>query len=208
MLGNIAQSIGSDFGSKTRTLFSKLQNAHVSPLYSKTIIEDISGHIDLFRKLEDAISSLRIVSFQGYWYLFGEELLQSALKTFYFKDIGSLNISDETFEMRDDAVKALDNALNVWFEPDKEPFEVLLRASPVIAKYFSRRPLSRTQRIVKTHDDGSIDITLLVTSDNELLHEVKQWMPELTILGPKHLALKAKSIAEVFLESQVGHLIG
>lgn len=45
MLGNIAQSIGAGFGSKAKTLFSKLQNHKENPIYSRTIIEDISDNI-------------------------------------------------------------------------------------------------------------------------------------------------------------------
>ncbi|MEA3521883.1 MAG: WYL domain-containing transcriptional regulator [Campylobacterota bacterium] len=224
MLGNIANSIGDDFGKSAKSLFDKLQNSHTSPLYSRTVIEDISDSIDIFRQLEEAIAGLRIVtfsynkklrhvkplrivSFQGYWYLFGEELLQSALKTFYFKSIGSLTVTNESFEMRDDAIRTLDRAINVWFQPDSEPFEVILKASPDIAKYFTRRPLSSTQKILNTYDDGTIEMSVTVTSDNEILHEVKQWMPELTILYPKELALKAKEMADNFLNQQINDLI-
>ncbi len=225
MLGNIAEGIGADFGTRARTLFDKLQNSHISPLYSKTVIEDISEQIGLFRLLEEAISMrrivtfgfntklrhvkpLRIVSFEGYWYLYGEELLTDTLKTFHFKQIESLHITPETFEPGTKAITALDRALNVWFEPNKEPFEVVLHASDAIAKYFHRRPLSSTQRILKTHEDGSIDIEVLVTSDQELLHEVKRYMPSLCVITPKHLAIKAKKMADAFLEQQINHLIG
>ena len=224
MLGNIAEGIGQQFGSSARTLFDKLQNSHTSPLYSKTIIEDVSEHIGVFQQLEDAIGEhrmvsfnynaklrhvkpLRIVSFEGYWYLYGEEILSTALKTFYFKQIEHLSLSDEIFEPDSKAILALDRALNVWFQPNSEPFEVLLRATPDIAKYFSRRPLSSTQKIIKTYKDGAIDIKVMATSDTELLYEVKQWMPELTIIGPKALALKAKKIADEFLDRQISHLI-
>ena len=63
--------------------------------------------------------------------------------------------------------------------PNKEPFEVTLNASPEIAKYFHRRPLSNTQTIERIYKDESMDISILATSDNEILHEIKKWMPQI-----------------------------
>jgi len=41
----------------------------------------------------------------------------------------------------------------------------VLNASADIAKYFERRQIATTQRIVKIYDDGSMDIALLARSD-------------------------------------------
>ncbi|MFC2073770.1 helix-turn-helix transcriptional regulator [Campylobacterota bacterium] len=224
MLENIAESIGAGFGAKAKMLFSKLQNHTKNPIHSKTIIEDLSDKLDLFHELEDAITKhaivmfnynnklrhikpYKIVSFEGYWYLYGEELLENKLKTFYFKDINNIKITDETFVPDDHTYKVLERSINAWFEPNKEPFEVILNVSPAIAKYFNRRPLATTQRIVKIYEDDSMDIALLATADREILHEVKKWMPDLIIVSPKQLALQAKEIADNFLKRQIEHLI-
>ena len=224
MLENIAQSIGAGFGSKARHLFSKLQNHSNNPIYSKTIIEDISESLDLFNKIEKAIAEnlivmfnynnkvrhvrpYKIVSFEGYWYLYAEEILTNMLKTFYFKDISHIDVTDDTFEINPKAHRILERSINAWFEPNSEYFEVVLNASPEIAKYFERRPIATTQRIVKIYDDGSMDIALLATSDREILHEIKKWMPDLIIVSPKELALKAKDNADKFLSKQIKQLI-
>ena len=83
-----------------------------------------------------------------------------------------------------------------------------LKASPEIAKYFHRRPLASTQRILKTYEDGSMEIEVYATSEREIMQEVKKWMPDLIIISPKPLALKAKSIADSFLNRQIEELIG
>lgn len=224
MLENIAQSIGAGFGTKAKHLFSKLQNHTKNPIHSKTIIEDLSDNLELFHQLEEAIGNYsiimfnynkklrhvkpyKIVSFEGYWYLYGEELLEKKLKTYYFKDISHFKLTDEHFQPQNHAYRILDRAINAWFEPNKEPFEVVINASPAIAKYFHRRPLSNTQRIEKIYEDESMDIALLVTSDREILHEIKKWMPDLIIISPKPLAIKAKEIADAFLNRQIEHLI-
>jgi len=217
MLENIAQSIGAEFGSQAKELFGKLQNKTSSAIYSKTIIEDISDKLELFRMLEDAmehkkivsfdyketkrvVAPYKIVSFDGYWYLYGEDVKECKLKTFYFKDILDLKIENESFEPKSEYKKRLEMAINVWFEPDKEPFLVKLNVSADIAKYFHRRPLSATQRILKSYEDGSMDISVLATSMREVLHEVKKWMPDLIVLEPHTLAKQAQKIAENFLD--------
>lgn len=224
MLENIAESIGAGFGSKAKVLFSKLQNHKQNPIYSKTIIEDNSDSLELFHTIEDAIGShsvilfnykdklrhvkpYKIVSFEGYWYLFGEELLENKLKTYYFKDINHVKTNDDTFIPDENVYKILERALNAWFEPNKEPFEATLLVSSDIAKYFHRRPLSSTQRIERINKDESMEITIKATSDNEVLHEVKKWMPDLIVLSPKPMAIKAKEIADGFLGRQIEHLI-
>jgi predicted DNA-binding transcriptional regulator YafY len=223
MLGNIAQSIGTGFGSKAQSLFSKLQNETNNPIHSKTIIEDISDNAAQFHQFERAIAGTHVVtfdykgktrrvnpykitSFEGYWYLYGAELPEQKLKTYYFKEIRSLEILDETFKPDERVYKVLEQAVNAWFEPNREPFEVVLNASPEIAKYFKRRPLASTQRIEKVYEDGSMDIVILATSDREILHEVKKWMPDLVIVDPEPLAQKGKDVAETYLNRQKGQL--
>jgi len=224
MLENIAESIGAGFGAKAKHLFSKLQNTTASPIYSKTIIEDISDKLELIQNIEEAINNntivifnynnklryvrpYKIVSFEGYWYLYGEEVLQDKLKTFYFKDLENLQISEESFTPKTENYKVLERSLNAWFEPNKEPFEVVLNASSDIAKYFERRPLSITQRIIKIYKDGSMDLSLLATSEREVIHEIKRWMPDLIVVEPKALALKAKAISDTFINKQIEQLI-
>jgi len=221
MLSDIANSIGLEFGSYAQHLFSKLQNSSKNPIHSKTVIEDISDNVQLFNSMEKAINDFntitfvyndkkrninpyKIVSFEGYWYLYGEDLTDNRLKTFYFKNIYSLVISVHNFEPDVNIYKILEHSINAWFEPNNTPFEVSLHASVNIAKYFDRRPLSKTQRVQKVYDDGSIDLVLLTTSDNEILHEVKKWMPDLVVLSPKHLVKKSKDIATQFLNNQFG----
>lgn len=224
MLCNIAEGIGSEFGVKAKTLFSKLQNSTSNPIYSKTIIEDISDQLEHFRIIEEAIllskmvrfqyanklrsvRPYRIVSFEGYWYLYGEELADAKLKTYYFKDIHHLESLDELFLPDDAKCKILERAINSWFEPNKEPFCVTLKASAAIAKYFQRRPLAATQQIVKTYDDGSLEIEVFATSEREILQEIKKWMPDLAVVSPASLVLKAKDIANGFLMQQDGVLV-
>ena len=219
-LETLAGGIGGSFGSLASSLLGRLKNHRVSAVDSKTVIEDILGHQHLFTQIEQAIEEgkivsfayggklrivkpCKIVSFEGYWYLYGEEALSERLKTFYLKNIESLALTEDRSFCPDEALAILDRALNAWFEPHSEPFEAVLHATAEIAKYFRRRPLAPTQRIVHTYEDGSVDMAVTVTSDRELLHEVKKWVPDLLVRSPRPLALKAREMAQAFAEAQI-----
>lgn len=216
VLGEIANGVGEIFGSKTKNLFSKLQNSNENPIYSKIPIEDITGKADLFRLLQDAIAHqksigfsynqknrvvhpYKIVSFEGYWYLYGKEVESDKLKTYYLKEINTPKMLDSTYHIDEDAYTKLKYAINTWFEPNNELFEATLLATKEIAKYFYRRPLSEDQLILP-QANGDIVIKLKATASNEILHEVKKWMPNLLVLEPQELKEDSKKMAEEFLK--------
>jgi len=216
VLGEIAKGVGEIFGSKTKTLFSKLQNSNENPIYSKIPIEDITGKADLFKLLQEAIKDkkevnfsynlknrvvhpYKIVSFEGYWYLYGKDVNDGGLKTYYLKNIATMKVLDNRFEYDKEAYVKLKYAINTWFEPDNELFEAALLATKEIAKYFYRRPLSENQLILP-QTNGDIVIKLKATAANEILHEVKKWMPYLLVLEPKGLQEESKKIAKEFLK--------
>jgi predicted DNA-binding transcriptional regulator YafY len=220
MLETIAEGIGPSFGNTAASLLGRLKNRSISAIDSKTVIEDILEYYPVFLIAEQGIEEKRIVSFsfrgsqrkikpykivsfEGYWYLYGEEDPKGKLKTFYFKDIDTLSLTGEGFVHDDDALIILDRAVNAWFEPGNEPYEVILYADASIAKYFYRRPLAVTQRIIRTYCDGAVDIEILATSEREVLHEVKKWLPNLLVRSPRPLALKARKMAQEFVESQI-----
>lgn len=219
-LETLAVGIGGGFGALASSLLGRLKNHRVSAVYSRTVIEDTLGHQHLFTKIEQAIEAqnvvsfayngkirivkpCKIVAFEGYWYLYGEEALSEKLKTFHLKSIEALHITDETFQCPEGAKTILNRAVNAWFEPQNEPFEAVLHATTEIAKYFDRRPLAPTQRIVKAYEDGSVDLAVTVSSERELLHEVKKWVPDLLVRSPRPLALKAREMAQAFAEAQI-----
>lgn len=218
-----ANSIGGEFARLTHTLLNKLKNKTVDRIESKTLFEDIFDDQELFLTLEKAINLERIVTFsynqkvrmvrpctivnfEGYWYLYGFELLSERLKTYHFKSIEALSITDDSHECLDEALPALHNALNAWFEPHAEVFEVTLHATKEIAKYFSRKPFP-TQRIITHYEDGAIDLVIDVTSHKEVLHEIKKWIPNLLVRSPKPLALEVRKMAQEFTEAQINMVL-
>ncbi|MEA1914273.1 MAG: WYL domain-containing protein [Campylobacterota bacterium] len=224
VLKELASSMGSSFGSKANTMFNKIQNTHDNPIFSKIEIEDISDKTDLIKQLQDAIiqskqiefhfkskyrfvEPYKITTFEGYWYLYGNDVSVDKLKTFYIKDIEKLIITNKSFTKDPQALSKLKSAINVWFEPNSELFEVRLLADAEVGKYFIRRPLSSSQLITKQYDDGSVELLLTATSERELIYELKKWQPNLLVLEPKSLATKMLDISRSFYDKQVGLMI-
>jgi len=224
VLENIANGISDSFGANAKNLFSKIQNPTDNSMYSKTIIEDITDDVELLFKIEDAIRNryqisfyfkdklrqvdpYKIVSFDGFWYLYAYEILSDKIKTYYFNDIGGVDVSDRVFIPQDNIVDVLKNSLNAWFEPNATPFKVCLHVKSEIAKYFYRRPLCATQVISKEYKDGSIDIELFATSETEILLEIKKWMPNLIVKSPKSLAKASSNVATEFINAQIGTIL-
>ncbi len=224
ILKELSFSMGESFASRTSSLFSKLQNSHDNPIYSKIEIEDILDKTDLIKDLQVAINNLvqiefnykdkyrfvepiKITTFEGFWYLYGKDLLEDKLKTFYIKDIKKLSLSNKKFQKNNVYIEKLENAINIWFEPNKESFEVRLLASKEIAKYFKRRPLCKSQIIVKENLDKSVEILLYATSENELIYELKKWQPSLIVLEPKSLAKKMLDISRKYYDEQIELMI-
>ena len=220
----VAYSVGEEFGKRAHALISKIKNDDESHFYSKKILEDLSGDYCLIQSIQMAISGNlsvsfgygqkyktvnphKIVNFDGYWYLYGEDVLEDKFKTFYIKNIHSLRIESGAFEQNTDALDRLDKALNVWFEPGSPLFEVRLFVRSGIAKYFDRRPLSVTQKIIKTDKNGDREISVLVSSDREALFEIKKWMPDIAIISPKSLAVQMKNISTEFLDNQLNAIL-
>jgi predicted DNA-binding transcriptional regulator YafY len=219
-----SSSMGSAISGKVNELFNKISNIHDNPIYSRLEIEDIYNKIDEIKDLQKAIENnfqvefhhsgkyryvepVKITTFEGYWYLYGKDILASKYKTFYIKDIEKLTVTDKTFEDNPKAVTIIKNAINIWFNPNNEPFEVELLVDKDIAKYFKRRPLSNSQRILEELDDGSIHILLYATSKQEILTEVKKWLPNLYVLSPTSIAKELRDEVTSFQTRQMDLLI-
>lgn len=224
ILKELSISMGSSFNAKTNKLFSKIQNKHETPIYSKIDIEDISSKTNIIKEIQESIKNktqiefqyknkyrfiepYKITTFDGYWYLYGNDILSNRLKTFYIKDIETLNTTNKKFEENKIAIEKLKLAINVWFEPNEDFFEVRLLVKKEVAKYFLRRPLNSSQIISKKYNDESLELILNVTSQNEIIFELKKWQPYLLVIEPKSLAKKILNTSREFFDKQLELMI-
>ena len=103
----------------------------------------------------------------------------------FLKSISNISMTNKTFTIKKALKEKLQNAVNVWFDANKESFEVRLWADKKIAKYFYRRPISNSQRVISTDPDGSIELSVMVTNEFEIIPTVFYWIPNLLVLSPQ-----------------------
>ncbi len=220
IISKITESIGGNFATKSHTLLSKIKNEDFSPIYAKLNIEDISDKFSEIQLLEKAIKEkfiiqstydkenkqiststikpLKIANFEGFWYLIA--LKGESLRSYYLKNISNIILSEEHFKSDTKLETLLDNAISIWFRKDVEPFEVKLFVKSHTARYFKRRPLP-TQKIETVNSDGSMEFTIKITDEMEILPIIKYWIPHLYVVEPLWLQERVKQDLVKYLDN-------
>ena len=204
IIEKITEGIGGNFSTKAHKLLSKIKNEDFNPIYTKLNIEDVSDMFGDIQVLETAIKEkrevqcsynderhdvytttiqpLKIVNFEGFWYLIA--LRDDILKKYYLKNISNPKLTDNTFITDNELDTLLEDSISVWFQRDIEPFEVKLYANKSAAKFFKRRPLP-TQKVDSVNADGTMEFSVTITHEMEILPIVKYWIPHIYVLEPE-----------------------
>jgi predicted DNA-binding transcriptional regulator YafY len=217
ILENFSSNFGKKFHDKTSNILKKLKNRQYSPIFTKLNMEDISSEYENMISFEDAITQryqiqvkyisknkeeiieinpLKIVNFEGLWYLIATDINQK-LKSYYIKNITLLKRLKKKFEIPQTVEAILNSAISIWFSDD-EPFEVIMQIDNYVAKYFINKPICSTQKII-SEDENSITISLFASNDMEIIPIVKSWMPFIKILSPSRIHESVKEEARRFL---------
>jgi predicted DNA-binding transcriptional regulator YafY len=222
ILEGLAGGAGKSFARRSKALLGRLKNDAPLPIQSYLPIEDVTSHAGLFRQAEEAIvrrrvltfgyhgrprlvHPYRIVNFDGYWYLLAFEPASGLAKKFYLKEIRDARTMEEGFHPDERLLERIDGALNAWFDPNVEPFELHLLAKAPIVKYLQRRPLSPRQHIVARHADGDVEIVIRATTEKEALELLKLWIPDLAVLSPASVKKAYENLLKKALGLQTGH---
>ena len=222
IIEKITEGIGGKFASKSHALLAKIKNEDFNPIYTKLNIEDITDKFSDIQTIESAIKNkteiecsyddevhsiyktvlqpLKIVNFEGFWYLLA--LREGTLKKYYLKNISNTKETTNTFTTDSKLESSLENSVSIWFQKDKEPYEVKIYADKVATKYFKRRPLP-TQSIDTVGQDGTMEFVVKITSDMEIMPIIKYWLPHLKIIEPKYLQDLIDKDLKDYLENSI-----
>ena len=196
------------FSQKAKKLLHKIKNKDYNPIYAKLDIEDISDKLHDIKEIETAIkhhniiscqysfesdtkelllSPLKIANYEGFWYLIAIDNSDNYLKKYYLKNISHIQTTTRTFHHDNKLNTKIDNAISIWFDADAKPFSVTLSVAPKVAKYFKRKPISKSQKIVDFHEDGSLTLSIMITHEMEVMPLVKYWLPHIKVLEPVYI---------------------
>lgn len=203
ILEKMTESIGGNFAIKSHKLLSKIKNEDFNPIYTKLNLEDITDRLDDIMLIEIAIKEkkelecsyeneregkfrarlqpLKIVNFEGFWYLVA--FRDNYLEKYYLKTLSNIKATDTIFSTDENIDDLLNNSISIWFKADIEPYSVKLYADSTATKYFKRRPLP-TQSILSIHQDGTMEFTVKITDEMEIIPLIKYWIPHLKVIEP------------------------
>jgi len=220
MLDSLSADIGGEFYTKAQAALHKLQRYIDSPFYTRIDVENISDKLDLVEDLEYAISKqktiafsykrwhkpdeiktyenvkpYKIIIFDGFWYLLTQ--YKDYYIKFYLKEIRELKILDKTFDKDEKVLDRMDKALDIWFDPTVEPFDVTLLLDSDAIVYFERKPIKG--QYLKKNSDGTAELTVSITSKKEIFAILKKWLPQIRIIEPFELQEEFEEILESYL---------
>jgi hypothetical protein len=67
-----------------------------------------------------------------------------------------------------------------------------------VAKYFIRKPINKTQRVICINTDESIDIEVLITDFMEIIPVIQSYIPYIRVISPNELGDVVKNNVEEY----------
>lgn len=190
---------------KTNALFERFEEELSNKVYQKSCVEKIDNFKTEIIEIKNAIASkhiinchylnknrtiypLKILNLEGYWYLVVHEPNEpNKIKTFHLNSVKDIEILDELYHYDEHIVDKFDNAVSAYYKVQNDPITVELFVEKEVARFFQRKPLSPTQRIIQAYDDGSCDIEVTITDFMEIIPTIQRYIPSVRVISPNEL---------------------
>ncbi len=222
-LYEIAKSLGGKFENSFNGILKKMLKPDIeSPFYVKMsggmklaeefpFVSDIESAIDERKKMmieylsdrkkkKYTVDPLKIIYFEGFWYLLANIDDKDNLRKFRLDMIERIEITNEEYSLLDNLKTVLDESVNVWFE-EKRNKKTVLRVDKQVAKYFKKKQYFPVQVIKKENKDGSIVVESSFSDDMEIIPTVLHWIPWVKVVSPKHVKSKVLSLVEEYAKA-------
>jgi len=226
MLDSLSSDIGGEFYTKVQSTLHKLQKYIDSPFYTRIDVENISDRLDFMNDLEYAVSKqkmltfdytksqykgeiktyenvkpYKIIIFDGFWYLL-TQYKDHTIK-FYLREIKNLKILPRTFKKDEILLDRMEKAIDIWFDPKAEPFDVTFLLDAYAIVYFERKPIK--DQYLKKNSDGTAELTISVTHEREVFSILKKWLPQIRVIEPSILQDKFEETIRKYLSSTTSY---
>ena len=141
--------------------------------------------------------------FKRRWYLYGYKGNKDGCRMLALDRMLTAAITSENFTLPKEfsAEGYFGNIYGVRVYSDMKPQRVLLKVSPMQAKYFRSLPLHRSQEEVETHEEYTI-FSYFLTTDYDFRQDVLSYGKEVEVLEPesfrKSISATASDIADIY----------
>ena len=206
-----------DLSLKVDSLFLKFEDELTNKLYQTTSIEKIDNFKNEIIQIKNAVESksiikcfyndknreiypLKILNLEGFWYLIIFEPIDNKIKTFHLNTIKNIEVLHKYFSFDEEKIKTFDNAISAYYKPNNEPILVQLFIDKEVSRYFLRKPLNKSQRVLKTYDDESVDLELTITDYMEIIPTIQRYIPHIGVIEPDELKMKVKENIDLYLK--------
>jgi predicted DNA-binding transcriptional regulator YafY len=144
------------------------------------------------------VSPIRIIFFDGFWYLLAVTEKNKYLIKYRIDNIKSLSILNEKIDSTINIKSMLEKSVNIFFTQERN-VNVKLKIDKEAGIYFKQKSIFPEQKIIEELDDGLI-LETSVCQFIEILHIICQWIPHVYIIEPKEYNDELKNILSSYLE--------
>ena len=206
-----------DLYPKVDSLFLKFEDELTNKLYQTSSIEKIDNFKNEIIQIKNAVETksiikcfyndknreiypLKILNLEGFWYLIIFEPIDNKIKTFHLNTIKNIEVLNSHFSFDEEKINSFDNAISAYYKPNNAPILVQLFMDKEVSRYFMRKPLNKSQRVLKIYDDESCDIELTITEYMEIIPTIQRYIPFIGVIEPQELKDKVRSNIDSYLK--------
>lgn len=206
-----------DLSPKVDSLFLKFEDELTNKLYQTSSIEKIDNFKNEIIQIKNAVETksiikcfyndknreiypLKILNLEGFWYLIVFEPIDNKIKTFHLNTIKNIEVLNTHFSFDEEKINSFDNAISAYYKPNNAPILVQLFMDKEVSRYFQRKPLNKSQRVLKIYDDESCDIELTITEYMEIIPTIQRYIPFIGVIEPQELKDRVKSNIDSYLK--------
>jgi predicted DNA-binding transcriptional regulator YafY len=208
---------GDDLSPKVDSLFLKFEDELTNKLYQTSSIEKIDNFKNEIIQIKNAVETksiikcfyndknreiypLKILNLEGFWYLIIFEPIDNKIKTFHLNTIKNIEVLNTHFSFDEEKINSFDNAISAYYKPNNAPILVQLFMDKEVSRYFQRKPLNKSQRVLKIYDDESCDIELTITDYMEIIPTIQRYIPHIGVIEPDELKDRVKENIDLYLK--------
>ncbi|MFA5321452.1 MAG: WYL domain-containing protein [Smithella sp.] len=144
----------------------------------------------------------RVVYYEGFWYLIGNEPSTDILKRYALDKIKDIRLLKSGFKsIPNDLDAVLQKSANIWFAEEMN-LEIIVQIDSEVSHYFKRRRMFPTQEIKEEKPDGSLIVSFRVGHYEAIRDILKSWIPHIKILEPKTIRQNLLSEVKDWVKKQ------